>query len=411
MEKIRTTLAAAALLALAACGGKSSSGTSPQDTTQGGDANAAAGAMSDASDPEFLRAGPLAVRNLVSDGGSADHPITSEHTDQNLKNAWGLDALPQSPWWVADNHTGVSTLYDGEGVAQPSTGPLVVKIPGPGPDPAAPTGLVANTTKAFSITMGGATGPAFFLFASEDGIISAWMRTTPVSTDAVKVIDESGSNAIFKGLALAASPAGARLYATDFHNGKVRVYDGSFAPVTLAAGAFTDGKIPAGYAPFGIRAFFDTVLLVTYAKQDDKAEDDAPGAGNGYVDAYATDGRLLARVASKGKLDSPWGLALAPPGFGRHGLRLLVGNFGDGHVVSFGLHRRDGRARGDQEGDLDDDGVYLRDAAGPIVIPGLWALSFGNGAAAGPASALFFTAGPNDEEDGLFGRIDPPAGG
>jgi uncharacterized protein (TIGR03118 family) len=367
-------------------------------------------------DPAAARGGgAYAVRNLVSDGA-----VAAEHTDANLVNAWGLDALATTPWWVADNGAGVSTLYDGEGIAQPTTpGPLVVSLPGAG-GPAAPSGLVANPTGEFSITLGGTTGPAFFLFASEDGTISAWMRTNPISTAAVGVVDESGGGAVFKGLALATTRSGARLYATDFHNGVVRVYDGAFGAVTLPAGAFLDPRIPSGFAPFGIRVI-EGVVLVTYAMQDADRHDDVAGPGLGFVDAYSTEGRLLARVASRGKLNSPWGMALSPRGFGPHSRRLLVGNFGDGHVISFGLLGDRGRGRdqgrgggdfggggdrGEQHDDLDDDGFYLRDQAGPIVIDGLWALSFGNGSVAGPTTVLFFTAGPNAEADGLFGRID-----
>lgn len=397
MTRNRAAAPMITLLALAACGGGSSSST----TTLDPDAQVAAGAIADGADPAFSRAAAYTVRDLVSDGA-----VPAEHVDENLKNAWGLDALATTPWWVADNATGVSTLYDAQGVAQPAGAPLVVAIPGAGGQPAAPTGLVANATGDFVITLAGATGPARFLWASEDGTIAAWMKTTPISTVAVREIDESASGAVLKGLALATTPAGARLYATDFHNGRVRVYDGAFRPVPLPKDAFTDRRIPAGFAPFGIRAIHG-VVLVTYAKQDADAHDDVAGPGNGFVDAYSASGRLLARVASKGKLDSPWGLALAPAGFGRHAFRLLVGNFGDGHVLSFGLHRDDGRARGDQAEDADDDGVYLRDAAGPIVIERLWGLSFANGGPSGPASALFFTAGPHDERDGLFGRIDP----
>lgn len=344
--------------------------------------------------------GPYTQRNLVSDGA-----IAAEHTDMNLVNSWGLDALPTTPWWVADNGTGMSTLYNGDGIAQPAASPLVVTIPPPmGQPTAAPTGLAANTTTDFPVMLGGTTLPARFIFDSEDGIISAWTLTTPVVKSAVVEVDDSASGAVFKGLALASTPWGSRLYATDFHNGVVRVFDGSWNDVTRP-GMFKDRKLPAGFAPFGIRVIHG-VVLVTYALQDDAKHDDVAGLGNGFVDAYSESGRLLARVASRGKLNSPWGLALAPGGFGPQSNRLLVGNFGDGHIVSLGLHRGDGHDRGEQRDDLDDDGAYFRGVDGPVVIDGLWALSFGNGAAAGPTTTLFFTSGPNKEQDGLFGRID-----
>jgi uncharacterized protein (TIGR03118 family) len=401
---MRTTIGgipAAALLLLAGCGGAGA--------MQGGGgaaANAAAGIAMSASDHGSRGHGAYVQRNLVSDGA-----VAADHVDANLVNSWGLDALPTTPWWVADNGAGVATLYDGEGIAQPTTpGPLVVALPGAS-GPAAPAGLVANPTSDFVITLGGTTAPARFLFASEDGTISAWTRTTPLPTAGVVVVDASAAAAVFKGLALVSTPAGSTLFATDFHNAMVRAYDGSFAEVPLPAGAFTDPGIPAGFAPFGIRALRG-VLLVTYAMQDDARHDDVAGPGLGYVDAYSPGGRLLARIASRGKLNSPWGLTLAPAGFGPESFRLLVGNFGDGHIVSFGLHGGDGHGRDEQHGsggqgdDLDDDGFYLESASGPIVIDGLWALSFGNGAAAGPTTTLFFTAGPNKEADGLFGRID-----
>jgi uncharacterized protein (TIGR03118 family) len=474
MRLVRFTLPLLPLLAGAACGGPGSMQAGASSATD------AAGAPVDRSDPG---PGTYAVRNLVSDGA-----VPAEHTDPNLVNAWGLDALPTTPWWVADNGTNRSTLYDAQGVATP----LVVDVPGAGAG-AAPSGLAANPTNEFMITQAGTTGPAKFLFAGEDGTISAWLRTPdPISTTAVKEVDETSAGAIFKGLALTSTSAGARLYATDFHNATVHVYDGAFQRVPLAAGAFRDGNLPAGFAPFGVRVL-QGVVVVTYAKQDAAAKDPVKAPGLGFVDAYSLDGNLLGRLASQGKLDAPWGLALAPAGFGAHSNRLLVGNFGDGRIVSFGLrndgsssgstggssgsgsssssgsgssgstgstgstgddhgndhgndngddhgngsgsshgstgstgddrgndngndhgngnaddHGNDHHDRSAQEGHLDveDGGVLLNSASGPITIDGLWALSFGNGGPAGPTTTLFFTAGPNDEKNGLFGRID-----
>ncbi|HET6437626.1 MAG TPA: TIGR03118 family protein [Anaeromyxobacter sp.] len=393
------TAASAATLILCGCGG---GGSMPAAGTADNEAAAAAAGV--ALDPSVLstgRHGTYVQRDLVSDGA-----VAAEHTDPNLKNAWGLDALPSTPWWVADNATGESTLYDAEGIAQPTTpGPLVVTIPGVS-GPGAPSGLSANPTNDFPVTIEGVTAPARFIFASEDGTISAWTRSATLVPTTAAVVVPSIDGAVFKGLALASTRTGSRLFATDFHNGLIRVYDGAFRPVSLPSGAFTDPDIPQGFAPFGIRRIAG-VLLVTYAMQDADRHDDVKGPGFGFVDAYSTGGRLLARIASRGKLNSPWGITLAPPRFGQHGLRLLVGNFGDGHIISFGLRRDGGPERGDdQRGDLDDEGVYLMGQSGPIVIDGLWALSFGNGGPAGPSNTLFFTAGPNDENDGLFGRID-----
>jgi uncharacterized protein (TIGR03118 family) len=309
--------------------------------------------------------------NLVSDGF-----LPADHTDANLVNAWGLTSLPGSPWWVADNGTDVSTLYNADGTPRP----LVVSVPN------APTGAVSNTGSSFVV----GSGPALFLFATEEGKLLGWNMS--VGTTAQVVADKSGDGAIFKGLAI----AGDRLYATDFHNGKVDVFDGSFGDVTIP-GAFVDPSIPAGYAPFGIQNIGGSIF-VTYAKQDADAKDDVAGQGHGFVDEYDADGTLIARVATHGQLNSPWGLALAPASFGRFGGDLLVGNFGDGQISAF---------------ERESDGTFaprgqLRSASGGVLtIDGLWALQFGKGALAnnGPTDTLFFTAGPDDESHGLFGTI------
>ncbi|HTN51192.1 MAG TPA: TIGR03118 family protein [Anaeromyxobacter sp.] len=341
-------------------------------------------------------------RDLVSDGC-----LSAEHTDPNLVNAWGIAATATSFWWVSDNGTGLSTLYDGDGNAQA----LVVNVTGTGspPAPAAPTGVVANGGTAFVVSSGGASGPARFLFASEDGTISGWNPGVPpgpsTSTQTIVEVDK-GANAVYKGLALASTAAGDRLYATNFRAGTVEVYDGTFQPVG-GSGAFVDPRIPAGYAPFGIRVIGELVY-VTYAKQDDAKHDDVAGKHHGFLDAYTVDGTLARRVASGGKLDSPWGLALAPSDFGSASDQLLVGNFGDGHLIAYDVTPGHGRLE-DREGNQ-RSGTYLEDLNGPIVIDGLWGLGFGNGGKAGPPSTLFFAAGPDHENHGLFGRLDvPPA--
>jgi uncharacterized protein (TIGR03118 family) len=309
--------------------------------------------------------------NLVSDGS-----VPADHTDANLVNAWGLTSLPGSPWWVADNGTDVSTLYAADGTPRP----LVVSVPN------APTGAVSNTGSSFVV----GSGPALFLFATEEGKLLGWNMS--VGTTAQVVADKTGEGAIFKGLAI----AGDRLYATDFHNGKVDVFDGSFGDVNTP-GAFVDPSIPAGYAPFGIQNI-DGNIFVTYAKQDADAEDDVAGQGLGFVDEYDADGTLIGRVATHGQLNSPWGLALAPASFGRFGGDLLVGNFGDGQITAF-ERQPDGR--------FEPRGQLRTESGGVLTIDGLWALQFGKGALAnnGPTDTLFFTAGPDDESHGLFGTI------
>ena len=319
--------------------------------------------------------------NLVSDGA-----VTADLVDPSLVNSWGLASSSTSPWWVADNGSGLSTLYDGNTGAKIG---LTVTVPG------APTGVVFNASTGFVVKSGSAEGPARFLFASEDGTISGW-NPGVMATTAVVAVNNSPSGAVYKGLTIATSAGAEFLYATNFHNGTVDVFDSNFNPVP---GGFADPSIPAGYAPFGIRAF-DNVILVTYALQDADKHDDVPGEGHGYIDMFDTAGHLLSRVASKGQLNSPWGLALAPSDFGKFSSDLLVGNFGDGRIHAFDPSKKKGHGEFQTRGPLHSaDGP-------PIMIDGLWALSFGNGSAAGPANALFFTAGPLAEQHGLFGKLE-----
>jgi uncharacterized protein (TIGR03118 family) len=328
-------------------------------------------------------------RNLVSDGS-----IAADHVDPKLVNPWGIAFNPNGFVWVADNGTGVSTLYDGDGVAQS----LVVTIPTPAETGTAnPTGIVFNGSDDFVVSKGGASGPSRFIFASENGTIAAWAPNVDF-TNAILVVDNSSpeaTRAIYKGLALAANGTGNFLYATDFHNAKIDVFDSAFQPVTLP-GSFSDPNLPAGFAPFGIRNI-GGALYVTYAKQDEDREDDVPGKGLGFVNIFDANGRLIRRLVSGGRLNAPWGLALAPADFGRFSNRLLIGNFGDGTINAYDLAT--GRFRGRLRG---PDGQ-------PLVIDGLWGISFGNGIQKQPTNALFFAAGPDDETHGLYGRIEPVA--
>src|SRR5436190_17110113 len=254
------------------------------------------------------------VHPLVSDNG-----VPGTTTDTNLVNAWGLDAGPLTPWWVADNGTNVATLYTGAGAVLPP----VFQVGD------APTGLVFNGTTGFNI-MDGNTGHALFLFDSEAGVISAWNGSLG-STAEPEVTVPGG---VFKGLAIAETTAGPRLYATDFHNGQVDVFDGSWQPVNMPF-QFFDPTIPSDYAPFGIQAI-GSQIFVTYAKTQAGSDDEAHGQGLGFVDAFdAATGLLDARVAMHGQLNAPWGLAMAPESFGRFGGDLLVGNFGDGEITAF----------------------------------------------------------------------------
>jgi uncharacterized protein (TIGR03118 family) len=307
----------------------------------------------------------------------SDQPGVATFTDPNLVNAWGLAASGTSPWWVADNETSVSTLYNGN-TGQPQS--LVVTV---GTD-SGPTGVVFNGGAGFVVTNGTQSGPARFIFDGEDGILRGWNPTVDPTHALVAAMGDP--DAIFKGLAIADN----MLFAADFHNNEVAVFDSTWHIVDR----FTDSGLPAGYAPFGIQMLGGNVF-VTFAKQDADAEDEVAGQGLGFVDEFDTAGNLIARVAQHGQLNAPWGLALAPADFGRFSGDLLVGNFGDGQINAYEL-RPNGRYT--HRGELREDGHV-------ISIDGLWALGFGNGANAGPRDTLFFTAGPDEESHGLFGKI------
>jgi len=366
---------ASALLMLLGCSGEKTTG--PVSAAR---VDQLAAGLAGAQSPFYKQ------HNLVSDGA-----VPADLVDPSLVNAWGLVASSTSPWWVSDNGTGRSTLYNGNTGAKLG---LTVTIPG-----GAPTGVVFNGGASFVVASGAASGAARFIFASEAGMITGWNPGVPAagSTQAQVAVDNSPSGAIYKGLAIATTSSGGnRLYATNFHAGTVDVFDAQFHPV---AAAFTDPDLPAGYAPFGIRAL-GGVIYVTYALQDDEKEDDVAGVGHGFVDAFDLDGNLLHRVASMGRLNSPWGLAMAPAdSFGKFAGDLLVGNFGDGGINAFDPNTILG------DGQLQPQGQLHGAGGQPIAIDGLWAIDFGNGAAAGPKHVLFFTAGPLGEQHGLFGTL------
>src|SRR5437667_628192 len=248
-----------------------------------------------------------AQHNLISDGA-----VQADIVDPALVNAWGLVASATSPWWVADNGTDSSTLYNGNTGARLG---LRVGVAG------APTGVVFNGGAGFVVAKGTASGPARFIFATEDGTILGW-NPGVAATQAVVAVDRSSAGAVYKGLAIASTATGDRLYATNFHAGTVEVYDANFHAVP---GGFMDRTLPSGYAPFGIRNLGGTIY-VTYALQDADKHDDVAGVGHGFVNAFDPGGHLLRRVASRGRLNSPWGLALAPADFGQFGGNLLVGH-------------------------------------------------------------------------------------
>jgi uncharacterized protein (TIGR03118 family) len=326
--------------------------------------------------------------NLVSDGF-----VPAATTDPNLINPWGLTHSATSPFWVSDNGTGVTTVYTGAGALVKVGGfdAITIAAPPGQTSPASPTGDVFNIAgTGFNVTSGGQTGSSVFIFATEDGTISGWSpNVNPASS--VLAVDNSqgGTGAVYKGLAIGQTEDGTFLYAANFRNGTVDMFDQNFKQVN----SFTDPTVPAGYAPFNVQVL-DDHLFVTFALQDPLLQhDDVPGVGHGFVDEFDLQGNLLHRVASGGVLDSPWGLAIAPPGFGEFANDLLVGNFGDGTINVF---------------DPKNDHFLgkLEDANGaPITIFDLWALVPGTGNAGTDPNKIYFTAGVKNEAHGLFGSL------
>jgi len=346
---------------------------------------AAAFAANAQSSDSNVQGGHYQQTNLVSDGF-----LPAAHIDAQLINPWGLAFNPFGFSWVADADAGVSTLYDGNGVKQS----LVVSIPTASANNGGnATGIVYNGSSGFVVTQSSVSGPSRFLFATEQGLIAGWAPNVD-STHAIVAANRSSAGASYRGLALSANGGGQVLYATDFHNGRVDAFDANFALLNLGAGAFKDPAMPMGFAPFGIQAI-NGDIYVTYAKQDAAKDEDVTGPGLGFVDMYTPNGTLIKRMASRGVLNAPWGIALAPASFGSAKGALLVGNFGDGHINAFDF--RSGRSLG----------PLLGAGTTPIAIEGLWGLQFGSGFASQPVDTLFFTSGPDDEEHGLYGRIEP----
>jgi uncharacterized protein (TIGR03118 family) len=327
--------------------------------------------------------------NYIANALVADNSgLSALHDDPELVNAWGLAFNPQGYSWVANAGTSTSTLYDGNGVPQP----LIVSIPAGAVGNGNPSGIVFNGTADFSITENSVSGAAPFIFATLEGQIAAWAPTVD-GTHAFTIVDNGTAGAAYTGLAIETGAAGDMLYAADFSLGSVDTFDGSFAPAPTTGG-FADPTLPSGYAPFGIQQIGGKIY-VAFAQVDSATGDEVHAAGAGLVDVFDTQGNLLTHlIPAGGVLDAPWGLAMAPANFGKFSNMLLVGNFGDGTIHAFDP------ATGALQGTLsNNDGT-------PIVVDGLWALQFGNGINSQPTNTLFYTAGPDDEAHGLYGRID-----
>jgi uncharacterized protein (TIGR03118 family) len=377
-KSVTPTMAGATTFTLSCTGGVYSSGTGSATLT----VNAASA---------------FSLTNLVADASGG----TATNTDANLVNPWGLSipaAPATAPAWVADNHTVTSTQYDGNGKAQA----LVVSFAASGTGTTFdPTGIVFNPSATdFMVTSGATSGVSKFIFDGEGGMIAGWAPNVDATHGVTMYTDAGG--AVYKGLAVGANAGAWFVYATDFHNSKIDVFDTHFAKQTTSATAFTfsDPSIPAGYAPFGIQAINNgaagaTQIYVSYAQQLAPANhDNADGAGLGYVDIYDTNGKLIKQLVATGALNAPWGLALAPADFGTLSNALLVGNFGDGKVNGYDA------TSGAFIGTISDS------SGAAIATPGLWGIAFGNDANNQPHNTLFVAAGPNGEANGSYGRID-----
>jgi uncharacterized protein (TIGR03118 family) len=339
----------------------------------------------------------FSVTSLVADTVGTGALVT----DANLVTGWGIAFGPAMPARVANNRTGTSTLHDGNGSAQPGAAPLVVRFANGAAPAFAPTGMVFNGTRDFVVSSAGKFGPSRYIFAGEGGMIAGWSPDVN-RNNAITVFSDRG-DVVYKGLAVASNGGGNFLYATDFHNGKIDVFDGSFKQQVSSAMrfAFTDPTLPAGYAPFGIQAVENgvngtTQLYVAYAKQSaPDNRDHENGTGLGLVNVFDTNGKLLSHlVPAGGALNAPWGIALAPADFGTLGKLLLIGNVGDGRIN--GYDPVTGRLTG-----------TLSDPTGkPVALPGLRGIAFGNDAHNQPHDTLFYTGGTNNDANGAFGRID-----
>jgi uncharacterized protein (TIGR03118 family) len=348
----------------------------------------AGGAFSMANQTVTVTVNPASAYSLTA--LVANTAGVAANTDPNLVNAWGLSIAPPpatNPAWISNNGTQTSTLYNGNGTPIP----LVVSFPA-GFDP---TGIIFNPSATdFTVTEGANTGVALFIFDGQGGMISGWSPGVDLMHGVTVYTDTGGAS--YTGLAVAANAGAWYLYAADFHNGKIDVFNVSFAKQATSATAFTfvDPSIPAGYAPYGIQAINNgaagaTQIYVTYALQASPV-----GAAQGYVDIYDTNGQLITQLIAGGWLNAPWGLALAPANFGTLSNTLLVGNLGDGTIHGFDP------ATGAYMGPITDS------TGAAIVVPGLWGIAFGNDAANQPDNTLFVAAGPNNYAGGSYGRID-----
>ena len=348
----------------------------------------------DADAPPTNPAPPPAL-SAFSAGAVVADTAAAAHVDPSLVNAWGIAFNPTGFVWVANQGTSTPTLYDGRG--NPQT--LVVSVPAGAGGSAGPAGIVYNGTQDFRVSAGAASGVAAFIFAGTGGTLSGWAPAVD-RTHAITTVDTgagaggTAAAAAYTGLTLASYNGINYLYAADFRNGRIDVYDPAWKKTTLPGGTFSDGALPAGYAPYGIQAVGNRIY-VTYAQRAASGPGEKLGPGLGIIDVFDPSGAMLKRFATGGVLNAPWGIALAPANFGSAAGKLLVGNFGDGRINAF---------------DPDSGalaGVLAKADKTPIAVDGLWGIAFGNGINEQPANTLFYAAGPANGSHGAYGRIDP----
>jgi uncharacterized protein (TIGR03118 family) len=357
----------------------------------------------------------LEDRNLLSNGFIqtalvSDVPGLAPNIDPKLINPWGFSETPAGQFRVASNGDGRGILFDAQGAK--SGADIIIPPPAGSPSgtTSTPNGVVSNPTSGFVITVNGRSTPATLLFSTEDGTIAGWNPSLS-QTRAVIAADQSGNGAVYKLLAMGSNAQGTFLYAADFHNGTVDVFNSNFQLVKFGPNAFVDpttghGAIPSDFAPFGVKNFNGT-LFVTYAKQDAAKHDDVAGVGHGFIDEFDTSGNFIRRFATRGLLNSPIGATIAPAGFGQFGGDVLIGNFGDSHVNVF---TPAGRFLG-QLKDTQGNPLVLNGGFQETDTKGLWGIGFGNGAGGAGTHSLFFAAGINQENDGLFGMVNAAAAG
>jgi uncharacterized protein (TIGR03118 family) len=314
--------------------------------------------------------------DLLSDGA-----VMTPHVNPNLVNPWGLAASPSGPFWIANEGTGTSSIVLADGAL------VAPDVLVPADQSAHPTGLVFNGGEGFAVEQGGVSGPSRFIFVTLEGRVLGWSPTVDPA-NAIVAVDNGASGASYTGAAFAENAEGGRLFVANFAAGSVEVFDAQFA----AAGSFTDSNVPPTYSPFGV-ARIGARIYVTFVPRDPRTGDEVPGIGHGLIDVFSQDGTLIQRLATGGELNAPWGMVLAPGGFGPFSHKLLVGNFGDGRILGF-----------TQQGHF--FGAVKGDDGSPIVIEGLWGLLFGNGGQGGDPRDLYFTAGIDDEQHGVFGEIE-----